>query len=93
MEFTHEEIERINQLYGNDFKDITPSDAELIGRWESYKAVKNTELQAQLAAIKEESQARIAYSKAQAENSKAALQELKEAALHRLEVIENGQEK
>lgn len=91
MEFTHEEIERINQLYGNDFKDITPNDAALIGRWESYKAVKNTELQAQLTAIKEVSQARIAASKEQAENSKTALQELKEAALYRLEVIENGQ--
>lgn len=91
MEFTHEEIERINQLYGNDFKDITPNDAALIGRWESHKAVKNAELQAQLEAIKEVSQARIAASKEQAENSKTALQELKEAALRRLEVIENEQ--
>ena len=59
MDFTNEEKERITQLYGNDFKDITPDDAQLIGRWESWKALNQAEYQAKMEAIKLEAQQKL----------------------------------
>ena len=42
MDFTNAEKERINQLYGTDFENITPEDALLIGRWEAWKATQES---------------------------------------------------
>ena len=63
MDFTNEEKERINQLYGNDFQDIAPEDAQLIARWEAWKAVQESEHQAKLQAMQDEANAKILESK------------------------------
>ena len=59
MEFTNEEKEHINQLYGNDFKDVTPDDVSLIRRWERFNALNDAEFQAKQETIATESAARI----------------------------------
>ena len=91
MDFTNAEKERINQLYGNDFKDITPDDAMLIGRWEAAKAVMREEHQAKIEAMQAETEAKIAAANERAAQAMGNLQELHARALERLERIENGQ--
>lgn len=88
--FTNEEKERITQLYGNDFADIEPDDALLIGRWEAYKATTETQYQAQIEAIKEETQAHIEQIQINYEQSRANLQELHDLAVARFEAMSNG---
>ena len=85
MEFTNAEQERINQLYGNDFEGITPDDAQLIARWESWKATQEAEYRAKTDALKEELQAKIEDSKRVTDKAMENLEELKNAALARLE--------
>lgn len=75
MDFTNEEKERINQLYGNDFKDITPADALLIGRWESWKALNEDEHRAKIDAIREQSEASLKLMKEKAAQSRENLEE------------------
>ena len=58
-EFTKAEIDRINKLYGTDFKDIQPEDALLIARYEAVKAANSTEVKAKVEAIQAESQAKM----------------------------------
>ena len=89
MEFTNAEKDRINQLYGNDFADITPDDALLIAKWEQYKAETNAELQAKIDAIKDETAERKEQARKIADKAKRNLTELKNAAMRRLEHIEN----
>ena len=88
MEFTNAEQERINQLYGNDFKDITPEDANLIARWEAFKAVQKSEHKAKLKAYEDEATAKVEESKRIADKAMSDLEELKNAALARLERLE-----
>lgn len=83
MDFTQAEKERINQLYGTDFQDITPDDALLIGRWEAWKAVNESEHQAKLDAIKAESEQKLEQSQAQYELAMQNLEELHTLALER----------
>lgn len=90
MEFTNEEKERINQLYGTDFKDITPNDALLIGRWEAWKATQESEHRAKIEALKAESNVKAQYAQEEHEQAMHNLQELHDAALKRLEMVENG---
>lgn len=85
MDFTNEEKERINQLYGNDFADITPDDAQLIARWESWKATQESEHMAKLQAFETEAQAKVEDSKRLSDKAMENLEELKNAALARLE--------
>ena len=88
MDFTNEEKERINQLYGNDFKDITPDDAMLIARWERMKALQESEHQAKLDALQAEMKARIKSAQAESDKAMENLETLKQAALARLEGID-----
>ena len=85
MEFTNAEQERINQLYGNDFEGIKPEDAELIARWEAWKATQDLEYRAKTDALKEETAAKAEESKRIADKAISDLEELKNAALARLE--------
>ena len=93
MDFTNEEKERINQLYGNDFKDIKPEDAQLIARWESWKATQEDEHRAKIEALEIESTARLEAAKNQAEFAMRTLQELHDKAIKRYERMSDGQEK
>ena len=90
MDFTQEEKERINQLYGTDFKDITPDDAMLIGRWEAGKATQESEHQAKIEAIKAETELKLQQSETEFAQAMSNLNELHQAALKRLEVFDNG---
>ena len=85
MEFTNAEQERINQLYGNDFDNVTADDIQLIARWEAAKAMRELHYQAKLEALKTETEAKIAQSEAVSEKAMSDLEELKNAAMARLE--------
>ena len=85
--FTKAEIERINQLYGNDFKDIAPDDALLIGRFEAAKAVKEGEYQAQVEAIKTESQLKCEQLAQQHEAAMRNLEYLHAQAVKKAEMV------
>ena len=88
MDFTNEEQERINQLYGTDFADIKPEDAQLIARWESWKATQESEHKAKTEAMEAEARAKVEQSKRIADEAIANLEELKNTALARLERLE-----
>ena len=90
MEFTQAEKERINQLYGNDFEGITPDDALLIGRWESWKALNEDEHKAKIEAIKAESDLKLEQSKTEFQQAIDNLRELHDRAVERLENLSNG---
>lgn len=89
-DFTNDEKERINQLYGSDFEGITPDDAQLIARWEQAKTLVNAEYQAKQEALQEETQLRQAQSVELFEHAKANLQELHDIAIRRLEAFNDG---
>lgn len=90
-EFTKAEIERINQLYGTDFKDITPDDAMLIGRVEAYKATQEGEYKARIKAIEEESELRRKQSEEVHAQAMENLETLAKAARERLKAVEDEQ--
>lgn len=91
-EFTKAEIERINQLYGTDFKDITPDDAMLIGRVEAYKAMQDAEYKARIKAIEEEAELRRNQSIEEHKQAMANLETLAKAAHARLKAVEDEQQ-
>lgn len=94
MDFTNEEKDRINVLYGTDFKgEINSKDIDLISRWERYKVENGLEYQA-----KRKEQDEILAKKIEIANEKAALtREIltakRDAAKAKLERVKNGQEK
>lgn len=90
MDFTNEEKERITQLYGNDFADITPEDAQLIGRWEAWKATTEASYQAQMQSIKEQTETIVTETRSLYEQAKSNLETLQNAALARLERFNDG---
>ena len=90
-EFTKEEQNRINLLYGTDFKDATPDDFKLISRWERYKATNDEEYKLKKEAIEQETQAKIELAR---EKEKLAIDVLKAkaaAAREKLERVKNEQ--
>lgn len=88
--FTNEEKDRINNLYVNGFEDITPDDAELIGRWEAYKAQQDAEFQAKLDAIREENEMRLQQAQTVYETAIDNLNALANAAIARFERLNDG---
>lgn len=90
-EFTKEEMHRIDMLYGTDFKDIKPEDAQLIARWEKYKATNNAEYELKKNALERETQAKIELAN---EKQTVAIEILKAkaaAAREKLERVRNGE--
>lgn len=85
MEFTSKEQDRINQLYANNFEGIQPEDAELIARWEAWKATQESEHKAKVKAINAEMQARLQHSETLAGQAMKDLADLRDAAMARLE--------
>lgn len=90
MQFTNEEKKRIDLLYGNDLKDVTPDDVQLIAKWERHKLELETEQNARILAISKENEARLSAIEKQAKLAMATLQEMRDAAIKRYEVIVNG---
>lgn len=89
-DFTKEERARIDILYATDFKDAKPDDFKLISRFERFLAKQETEHNEYIKAIKEESTASIAQAKRISDKAIRNLNALHDAALSRLENIENG---
>lgn len=89
-EFTKDEMHRIDVLYGTDFKDIKPEDAQLIARWEKYKALHDEEAKARFTAIEKESEARVKEARKTAKLAQQQLIEQATAAMQRFErLLEN----
>lgn len=88
MEFTSKEQDRINQLYANNFEGIQPEDAELLARWEGWKATQESEHQAKLEAINADMQARLQHSEVLADQAMKNLADLRDAAMARLERLD-----
>ena len=93
MDFTNEEKQRIDQLYGNDFKDIMPDDALLIARWEAWKATNEEMHQREMEELKRKTDEQISMLEKKSEEALTLLHELKERAIERFERLDNGQEK
>ena len=87
MDFTNAEKERITQLYGNDFQDITPDDAQLIGRWEAWKALNEAEYQTKMNILKAEAEQRLEQNQTRFEQSMENLNELHQMAVRRFEEL------
>lgn len=89
-EFSNEEKQRLDQLYGNDFKDITPDDAQLIARYEAWKAVNESKHKAEIESIKAETAIRIENARKQSEYALSTLKELRDRARNRYERVNDG---
>ena len=93
MEFpdmTNEQKERLDLLYGNDFKGVTPDDIPLIIAWERHDAVNDAEFQNRQQLLREELETRLEASKKAAQESYTRLQELHDAAMNRYKAVEYG---
>ena len=94
MEFTNEEKERINALYGNDFEGVTPEDAKLICRWEAWKATEQARNEIEMEEIKKQTDAKVNEMKRQSDDAFKLLSDLRDMAVKRFERLEaNEQEK
>lgn len=87
-EFTNDELHRIDVLYGTDFEEVTPEDAQLIARWERARALQDAELQARLDALTAEAEEKKRIGAEIAQSAHEALAQLRDAALARLERID-----
>ena len=87
MDFTTEGKDRINVLNGTNFEGITPEDAELICRWEAWKAVNDANITAENEAREEMAALRIKQSEMQHEYAMETLREMRDRAKARLERV------
>ena len=88
--FTQEEIQRIDCLYSNDFKGITPDDASLIARYEFEKAQEDAITQAKLDEAKRYNDKRMKDETKKLNTAIAQLNELHARAIARLDRFEHG---
>ena len=91
MEFTKAEKQRINQLYGNDFVDIQPEDAKLIGRWEVYNATMQNQIKDMQTEIKIQSNEQLRESKNALDTAMSNLERIKDLAVIKLKAVEDEQ--
>ena len=87
-DFTDKEKDAINAIYARDLKDLTPEEVELFGKWNAAVELGKAEFEAEQKRKKEESDALINELKASAALSRKNLNDLKDAALARLERID-----
>lgn len=93
MCFTKAELNKIDSLYASDFANVTPADVPLIIRWELDAYAANIEYDEKLKALKEESAARLAKVKKEAEYSAETLRILRDEAVARYRRDDVEQEK
>lgn len=91
LEFTEQERMKIDDLIKRDFENATPDEVRLYAKWEAEKALRDEEFKARLQARADESKAKIAELKRNANSARDGLKALKAAAIARLEQIDNGQ--
>lgn len=91
MNFTNEEKDRINVLYGTDFKgEITTKDIDLISRWERYKVENDLEYQAKRKEQDEILAKKIELVEEKATLTREILVAKRDAAKAKLERVKNG---
>lgn len=88
--FTNEEIDIINKIASGDLEGITPADLEVYTRFQTSKAVADEKLQAELQALKDETDAKIEQSKAVNYAAIANLEAQAELAKARLKAVQDG---
>ena len=86
-EFTNEEKERIDTIYGNDFKDVSPEDVRLIARYEASKAYEKGVQDEQAQAAREAAEAETQRCKAEAAYYGEKLKALVNEATARFEEV------
>lgn len=86
--FTQEEIHRIDYLYSNDFKGITPDDASLIAKYEFEKAQEDAITQAKLDETKIYNDKRMKDETKKLNTAMSNLDELHTRALSRMDRLE-----
>jgi len=89
--FTNEEIDVINKIASGDLEGITPEDLEVYTRFQTSKAVADEKLQAEIQALKDETNAKIEQMQAINDAAIANLEAQRDLALARLEAVKNGQ--
>ena len=88
-EFTKVEIERINYLYGNDFKgELTAIDVKLIARFEYARAKEDIESDINRKEHKEDIENNLEAMRSIKEQAIANLESIQKYALSRLESLE-----
>ena len=85
MDFTKDELRKIDALYNADLQDATVEDLQLIIRWERASAVNDTLESEKIAAIRAESQARAQAHEKLYEQARDNLQTLHDLAVKRYE--------
>lgn len=93
MEFTKGEKERLNQLYGNDFKDIKPEDAKLIARWEVRSAIIDNQIATFTNEIQTQATDRLSKSQSEFEIAMANMERLSDLAVIKLKAVNDEQQK
>ena len=76
MAFTEAERHTIDDLYKREFKDMTPEEVQLYGRWCAETAAEKKELEVREEAFYKEMTARAELYTAQANESRAAFEKL-----------------
>ena len=89
--FTNEEMDVINKIASGDLEGITSEDLEVYTRFQTSKAVADEKLQAELQALKDETDAKIEQAQALNAAAVANLKAQRDLALARLEAVKNGQ--
>lgn len=87
-DFTKEEMRRIDVIYGDELKSATDADIPLIAKWESYQAEQRVMESERVKAMRAESAARVADSKAVSDLARENLREQQEAAMRRYQEAE-----
>ena len=88
--FTEAERHKIVELHQREFQNMTPDEVQLYARWQSLKAVSDAAIQAQLTAIENESQARIASTNQIKQAAFANLEAQRDAAIAWYESLIGG---
>ena len=89
--FTDEEKEIVNRIASGNLEGITEDDLDVYTRFQTSKALADTKLQAELQALKDETDAKIEQAQAVNDAAVANLEAQAELAKARLELVKNGQ--
>lgn len=89
--FTNEEMDVINKIASGDLEGITPEDLEVYTRFKTSNAIADEKLQAELQALKDETDAKIEQAQELNAAAVANLEAQRDLALARLEMVKNGQ--
>ena len=89
--FTNEEIDVINRIASGNLEGITKADLDVYTRFQTSKAIADEKLQAELQALKDETDAKIEQSKAVNDAAVSNLEAQRDLALARLKAVKNGE--